>query len=238
MIPQNRRVPQAPTIPHIGIVGAGASGLRCADILLQHGLKVTILEGRDRIGGRLWQRKLPSGYMVDEGPNWFHGTVNNPLLDIAKETGTVTKSWGEDTTLFDEDGELLSEDEAREYMGVVWGIILEGFQYSIKNTQTIHPDESLHDFFLKKVQEKFPISASGDNERKQKIVMQISQMWGAYVGGPVEKQSLKYFWLEECLDGGESPPCSGACPQHSECISGEKRNVLIASRESLCCWYL
>lgn len=39
--------------PHVCIVGAGFAGLRCADILTQKGLKVTILEGRDRIGGRV-----------------------------------------------------------------------------------------------------------------------------------------------------------------------------------------
>lgn len=40
-------------IPHICVVGAGVAGLRCADVLLQHGVKVTILEGRDRVGGRV-----------------------------------------------------------------------------------------------------------------------------------------------------------------------------------------
>lgn len=40
-------------VPHVCIVGAGVAGLRCADMLLQHGVKVTILEGRDRVGGRV-----------------------------------------------------------------------------------------------------------------------------------------------------------------------------------------
>ena len=38
---------------------------------------------------------------------------------------------------------------------------------------------------------------------ERKLVMQIGEMWGAFIGDPWERQSLKYFWLEECLDGGE-----------------------------------
>jgi phytoene dehydrogenase-like protein len=36
----------------VGIIGGGISGLRCADVLLKQGFKVTILEARDRLGGR------------------------------------------------------------------------------------------------------------------------------------------------------------------------------------------
>jgi NADPH-dependent 2,4-dienoyl-CoA reductase/sulfur reductase-like enzyme len=39
-------------IPHVCVVGAGVAGLRCADLLLKHGVKVTVLEGRNRVGGR------------------------------------------------------------------------------------------------------------------------------------------------------------------------------------------
>ena len=49
----------APKRPHVGIVGAGISGLRCADILLSRGFEVTILEARDRIGGRVCSLSLP-----------------------------------------------------------------------------------------------------------------------------------------------------------------------------------
>lgn len=38
---------------HVGVIGAGLAGLRCADILLQKGICVTILEARDRVGGRV-----------------------------------------------------------------------------------------------------------------------------------------------------------------------------------------
>lgn len=44
--------------PHVGIVGAGLAGLRCAEVLLSEGAKVTILEGRSRVGGRVRSRAV------------------------------------------------------------------------------------------------------------------------------------------------------------------------------------
>ena len=35
------------------IVGAGVSGLRCATVLLDHAYEVTIIEARNRVGGRV-----------------------------------------------------------------------------------------------------------------------------------------------------------------------------------------
>jgi NADPH-dependent 2,4-dienoyl-CoA reductase/sulfur reductase-like enzyme len=39
--------------PHICIVGAGIAGLRCATVLHESGFRVTILEARGRVGGRV-----------------------------------------------------------------------------------------------------------------------------------------------------------------------------------------
>ena len=38
---------------HVCVVGAGFAGLRCAEVLIETGIQVTILEARDRIGGRV-----------------------------------------------------------------------------------------------------------------------------------------------------------------------------------------
>lgn len=38
---------------HVGIVGAGLAGLRCAEILVEEGINVTMVEARDRLGGRV-----------------------------------------------------------------------------------------------------------------------------------------------------------------------------------------
>ena len=37
----------------VGVIGAGLAGLRCAEVLIGEGIDVTIIEARDRLGGRV-----------------------------------------------------------------------------------------------------------------------------------------------------------------------------------------
>ncbi|KAJ0109082.1 flavin containing amine oxidoreductase [Diaporthe amygdali] len=202
-----RRTIQNGQIPHIGIIGAGLAGLRCADVLLEHGFQVTILEGRDRIGGRLYQDRLANGVTVDVGPNWVHGTDNNSILDIAKETNTAMGSWDTGSYVFNEDGELYSLKEGERYSEMMWDIVQAAFKHSNKNSAEIDPNESLLDFFKVTLKELIPESTE-NWQRKREIVLQMADLWGAFVGSPVERQSLKFFWLEECIEG-ENLYCAG-----------------------------
>ena len=43
------------------VVGAGFAGLACADELIRLGHDVTVVEARDRVGGRVWSQELVSG---------------------------------------------------------------------------------------------------------------------------------------------------------------------------------
>ncbi|UKZ91126.1 uncharacterized protein TrAFT101_006122 [Trichoderma asperellum] len=193
--------------PHVGIVGAGLSGLRCADILLQHGFQVTIIEGRSRIGGRLCQARLGNGHLVDMGPNWIHGTDDNPMLDLAKQTGTAVGTWDVASYVFNESGDLLPVTEGEKYSSLVWDIIQDAFVHSNKSSADIDEKLSLLDFFKEKVVEKIPESED-DFQKKREMVLKMSEMWGTFIGSPVGQQSLKFFWLEECIEG-ENLFCAG-----------------------------
>lgn len=48
-----RRIMAKGRNPHVCVVGAGMAGLRCAQVLAERGFRVTILEARDRTGGRV-----------------------------------------------------------------------------------------------------------------------------------------------------------------------------------------
>ncbi|HCW84628.1 MAG: FAD-dependent oxidoreductase [Planktotalea sp.] len=70
----------------IGVIGAGVSGLVAAHAMSNAGLDVHVIEGRDRIGGRInTDRSL--GFAADLGASWLHGIDGNPLTAVVKQAG-------------------------------------------------------------------------------------------------------------------------------------------------------
>jgi monoamine oxidase len=72
------------------VVGAGMAGLAAAAVLQRSGLSVRVLEGRDRIGGRLWSSAHWPDAIVDLGASWIHGITDNPLTALAQSAGLST----------------------------------------------------------------------------------------------------------------------------------------------------
>lgn len=68
------------------VIGAGAAGLAAAHRLTLAGHAVTVLEARDRIGGRVATTTV-GGRTVDLGASWIHGVRGNPLSDLAESAG-------------------------------------------------------------------------------------------------------------------------------------------------------
>jgi monoamine oxidase len=73
--------------PHVLVLGAGMAGLGAARLLQDAGIRVTVIEARNRIGGRSHTSHLWPDLPVDMGASWIHGTKGNPMTTLAKAVG-------------------------------------------------------------------------------------------------------------------------------------------------------
>uniref|UniRef100_A0A646QFZ6 Amine oxidase n=1 Tax=Hemiscolopendra marginata TaxID=943146 RepID=A0A646QFZ6_9MYRI len=72
------------------VIGAGLSGLAAAKWLHEAGLKILVLEARDRVGGRTYTKCDPAvGGYVDLGGSYV-GIAQNHIKQLAKEFGVET----------------------------------------------------------------------------------------------------------------------------------------------------
>ncbi|MEM9998230.1 MAG: NAD(P)/FAD-dependent oxidoreductase, partial [Bacteroidota bacterium] len=96
------------------IVGAGVAGLGAAERLREQGYRnVTVLEARERIGGRVWTSTAWE-QPVDLGASWIHGPRRNPITRLAREAGAeMLPTDFDDTILYGPTGAVLSEDDQR-----------------------------------------------------------------------------------------------------------------------------
>jgi monoamine oxidase len=69
------------------IIGAGACGLMAGRLLAQKGHRVTIVEARDRSGGRIWTDETAFSAPVEMGAEFIHG--NQPLtMSLVQQSGS------------------------------------------------------------------------------------------------------------------------------------------------------
>jgi hypothetical protein len=161
---------------------------------------------------------------ICRGPNWIHGTDDNPIMQIARDTKTKLHAWDEEQSVIDSKGNPMDPTEAGEYGRLLWddGLIAAAFKYSNENSKSIPASRSLYDFFEEKAQDLFMDLPTDEAQRKRLGLLQACEMWGAYVGSPVQRQSLKFFWLEECIEG-ENPFVAGTYEKILEAVAKTAR---------------
>jgi monoamine oxidase len=98
------------------VIGAGIAGLSAAQALRENGYSVVILEGRARIGGRVWTNRDWPSAPLELGARWIQGIKKNPVTKIAGQiNASLMETDYDNAWLYDGDGQLL-DDNVWNYM--------------------------------------------------------------------------------------------------------------------------
>lgn len=109
------------------VVGAGIAGLAAARDLTSRGFRVTVIEGRDRIGGRIWTDRSLGGIPLDLGASWIHGVKGNPVAQLARrfKITTVPTAYHLSPLTFTTEGEVLTAIERDRITRLFKGLMTE-----------------------------------------------------------------------------------------------------------------
>ncbi|KAF9909531.1 hypothetical protein BX616_011145 [Lobosporangium transversale] len=197
---------------HVIIIGAGISGLAAAYELSKHPstIQVTVLEAKNRIGGRLdTHRNLFSGehsdIPVDFGASWIHGVdPSNPIVSLAQAAQVRLEATNSDV-IYDRPGHKeLAQDESNHYWAILWDIFGRAKEYSRDNRKGISIRTSFKNWlcqYLATRQSSDPKLPNYMSERELKIVPLLAQFWADENAIPLDKVSLKYMDAENMPPG-------------------------------------
>ena len=95
----------------VAIIGGGLAGLRCADVLVERGVDVVVLEARDRVGGRVFSHHFSDGQTCERGAEFIDSNHAEVLALAARLGLTLTSRTADldpDATLLDAGGRAVA----------------------------------------------------------------------------------------------------------------------------------
>lgn len=192
------------------IVGAGIAGLAAARELAAEEYQVTVLEARDRIGGRIWTDHS-LGVPLDCGASWIHGTKDNPMVDLAHQYGCqfrVTNWYA--FLAFDQCNNTVPAQLLPSIEEQFATILVKAGNYARKTPK----DMSLMQAIIETQQDKvLP---------KEVLQWRLTGL-SRYAGMEADKLSARHWDLEQVLTGGDHYMLNGYKP----IVDGLAQNINI-----------
>lgn len=188
------------------VIGAGMAGIAAARELQDRGHPVTILEGRERIGGRVWTSKKWKDTPMDLGASWIHGTRGNPLTKLAKAAGAKTVATDSDEwPVHDSAGKLLESFDT--FASKTWLQIERTLEAASKRQE----DQSV----LRAIEARTPM-AEMDNATREQFRFLLNSQIEQDCADDVSRLSVKRLSEGESFGGGDVilPGGYAAIPEH------------------------
>ena len=186
------------------VIGAGASGLACAQMLADAGLSVRVIDARDRVGGRV-HTDTGTGVPLDLGASWIHGIDGNPVSELAEDAGiaTVVTDW-DDIVVLDAGGNDITDayDAVTERLEEVFAAVADEA-----------PAGSLADALAP------ALGQLGGADRALAVLQLHVEITGDYGAGP-EQLSAAEWDADEALPGDDAMIVGGYAPLIATLSSG------------------
>lgn len=125
---------------HVVVVGAGLAGMTCGWMLQRKGAQVTVLEARNRVGGRTFSHTFPDGTTVERGGEYIdaeHHEIRLVCAELGLPLIPHGITFGRRTPV---DGARPSVDDVEETLAVLRAAVQERLSSGL-------PDCSVHDLF-------------------------------------------------------------------------------------------
>ncbi|KAL7004183.1 hypothetical protein EMMF5_006251 [Cystobasidiomycetes sp. EMM_F5] len=198
------------------VIGGGVSGLKCAADLVHAGFRVSVLEARDRIGGRTHTYSDPaSGAVLDLGGSFIHGLAGNPLYAIAKANKlrlvTADHSGSQSTYLYSPEGPPLPQSVADRLSFNSQNCLFNSSAAYAQESRDKYPEatESLASYIL---DDKKSTLYDGLNTAEEKTYAQaLSQSWDGWIGASLSDTSLRYWRSDVNYEGPDAAIADGYC---------------------------
>lgn len=172
------------------VIGAGLAGLAAARKLKGLGYEVTVLEGRDRIGGRIHTSAKWSDLPLDLGASWIHGTTGNPLAALAKEVNAalITTRYA-DSIGYDTNGSKWTDADEKQ---------LDALRTKVYDMLEVARNDEADQTLRQALAGLFDSSSPADTRRLVNFLLsgEMETEYGAAAG------ELSAFWYDE---GSEYP---------------------------------
>ncbi|KAL3615318.1 Polyamine oxidase 2 [Castilleja foliolosa] len=202
--------------PSVIVIGAGFAGVAAARTLHDAAFKVTLLESRDRIGGRV-HTDYSFGFPIDLGASWLHGVCkDNPLAPVIGRLGLpLYRTSEENSVLYDHDLEsyALFDMEGNQVPQDLVTKVGETFEGILKETDLLR-QESSEDMSIQRaitiVFERRPDLRLEGIEHKV-LQWYLCRMEG-WFAADADTISLKCWDQEELLPGGHGLMVRGYLP--------------------------
>lgn len=113
-----------PARTRVAIIGAGMGGIATGYFLRSFGIDSIVIEGRDRLGGRIWTSTRWPDAPLDLGAAFIHDSPHSPLTPLAKSFNIETREVDFSNFVFRSvDGVNLNPVQVAQILGI-YGLML------------------------------------------------------------------------------------------------------------------